>query len=68
VEAVFAEDGGDGGFAAAEAAGESYTQHTSPIDTPRKKKDEISDVIVRRTGAANGRRGRNVYRMGGTFQ
>jgi hypothetical protein len=65
---VFAEDGGDGGFAAAEAAGESYTQHTSPIDTPRKKKDEISDVIVRRTGAANGRRGRNVYRMGGTIQ
>jgi hypothetical protein len=37
MEAVLAEDGGDGRFATAEAAGESYAQHTSPIDTPRKR-------------------------------
>jgi hypothetical protein len=33
VEAVVAKDGRDGGFAAAEAAGEADTQHTSPIRT-----------------------------------
>jgi hypothetical protein len=68
MEAVFAEDGGDGSFATTEAAGESYTQHTSPIDTLRRNKDGISDVIVRRAGAANGKRRRNVYRLGGTNQ